>query len=193
MTLRVYLSRYGRADCPSLPAWQTYVRISGGVSACCSFSRLLTHSFIDAFISVSPFQASPLAHIQSQEFHNAVTYRLHDLLLAYNRLLIADPNIAKRNEWSLDTLHLLRSQHPDTGVRLLAIQALSRARQWSEQKWMEVELESIGKVDEVDCPVAFGWESIRDDTGVTFKRTIIDGWLFPAREAQRVDLCEPFC
>lgn len=118
------------------------------------------------------------------------SHRLHDLLIAYNRLLTADPDIAKRNDWPLDQLHLLRRQHSDLGVRLLAVQVLSKQRGWSERKRMEVEAECVGKVDEVDCPVAFGWEWGHDESGkMGHNKKMVDGWLLPLREAQRIENC----
>jgi hypothetical protein len=114
--------------------------------------------------------------------------RLHHLLLSYIRLLTADPEIASRNDWSLEPLHTLRTQHANLGVRLLAIQALSKQRKWSEIKRMKMEEENVGAVDKVDVPISFGWEIVKSENGGTdIRELLVDGWLLALTEAKRIE------
>lgn len=113
------------------------------------------------------------------------TDRLHTRLLAYLRLLIADPNIAARHAWPNTPLHTLRTQHPDRGARLLAIQILSRQRGWSEVKRMAMEREWVGPVNEAEADILYGWEVEKLELGFGLKRITVDGWVLPILEAKR--------
>ena len=182
----------GSRDYLSMPALLNRDTICGG-ALCQLFVRFpkLMPSVIYAFLKISPFISSPLSGLSHQDLLNAEAYRLHDLLIAYNRLLVADRSIASRNSWPLDVLHLLRLQHSDAGVRLLAVQALSKQRDWSETKRMQIERESVGPIDEFDAPIAFGWDVRRLDNGnFEVSRKIADGWLFPLLDAERLKDCE---
>ncbi|WVQ98136.1 hypothetical protein IAU59_005258 [Kwoniella sp. CBS 9459] len=144
-------------------------------------------SLIHAFILKSPFRSSPLSVIRPAELCTTLPDRLHPLLLSYLRLICADPTIATRNSWSITPLHQLRTEHPDPGVRLLAIQILSKQRGWSEEKRMSMEREWIGKVDQVDAGVMYGWEvSVLPAGGLETHRVMADGWMLPILEDQRV-------
>ncbi|OCF32527.1 midasin [Kwoniella heveanensis BCC8398] len=144
-------------------------------------------NLIYAFILKSPFRSSPLATITQAELTTTSPDRLHPLLLSYLRIIAADPAIAARNSWPITPLHQLRTEHPDLGVRLLAIQILSKQRRWSEEKRMSMEKEWVGEVDKVDAGVKYGWElSTLPTGGFETKRVIADGWMLPIVEDKRV-------
>ncbi|WVF69714.1 hypothetical protein IAT40_004493 [Kwoniella sp. CBS 6097] len=144
-------------------------------------------TLIYAFILKSPFRSSPLAVISQADLSSTPPDRIHPLLLSYLRLISADPAIATRNSWSITPLHQLRTEHPDPGVRLLAIQILAKQRGWSEVKRMSMEREWIGEVDKVDAGIKYGWEVTNLATrGFETTRVMADGWMLPILEDQRV-------
>jgi midasin len=56
---------------------------------------------------------------------------------------------------------------------------------------MRVERDCVGAVENVDAPVAFGWDVVVAETGVLeAKRAVVDGWLLPLLEAKRIQACE---
>lgn len=96
--------------------------------------------------------------------------------------MFADETIATRLQWSHAPLHTLRTQHPDLGVRLLAIRVLSMGRPWSELKRIEMERECVGDVATVNVEILFGYEV---NEGIV-KSKVIDGWLLPIMESRRL-------
>ncbi|WVQ83143.1 hypothetical protein IAT38_005281 [Cryptococcus sp. DSM 104549] len=145
-------------------------------------------SLITAFILKSPFRSSPLSVVPEDHLRSGTEDRLHCLLLAYLRLLTADPQIASRNNWPVAPLHTLRTEHPDKGVRLLAIQVLARQQGWGEEKRMAMEKEWVGDVESVDAEVVVGWEVVPRPGGVLEIWPIrVDGWMLPVVEARRVE------
>ena len=55
---------------------------------------------------------------------------------------------------------------------------------------MQMERESVGNVEAVDAPVNFGWNIVKDESGsIQVQRRIVDGWLLPLRESQRIQQC----
>ncbi len=139
-----------------------------------------------AFIAISPFRSSPLSAIAEEDLASTPSHRLHLYLLAYLRLITADPLIAKRNDWPSAPLHLLRTQHPDRGVRLLAIQILAVQREWSEVERLEMEKEWVGEVDEVTVEVSYGDEVVKLSTnGYEVRKVMVSGWIIPVLEARR--------
>ena len=148
-------------------------------------------SFIATFITNSPFKTSPLSTVPIDQLPSLDANRLHTLLLAYLRLLTADPHIATRNNWPLEPLHILRTNHCDNGVRLLAVQVLSRQRGWSEVRRIEMESKCVGKVDEVDAQICYGEELVvKQSGGCQVNAKMADGWLLPLLEAQRIEKCK---
>ncbi|WVR04698.1 hypothetical protein IAU60_001709 [Kwoniella sp. DSM 27419] len=144
-------------------------------------------SLISAFIETSPFKTSPLSVIPDAELTSIPAERLHSLLLAYLRLITADPRIATRNAWSITPLHVLRTEHADKGVRLLAIRILSLQRGWNEQKRHSMELEWVGPVDKVDVQILYGWETVTQADGRAGVRPVlVDGWVLPLIEDKRI-------
>jgi hypothetical protein len=142
---------------------------------------------IYTFINTSPFRRSPLFLLNGQS--NLSTERIHDILLAYLRLLTADPNIATRLEWSTTPLLQLRA-HADTGVKLLCILVIAKQQELSEEKRMELEREWIGDVKGTDARVFYGKEIVLVDGGCEFRDKWVDGWLLPVSEAKRETECK---
>lgn len=145
---------------------------------------------IYTFITISPFQRSPLSLLTGQS--NLSTERIHNVLLAYLRLLTADPNIATRLEWSTTPLLQLRA-HADSGVKLLCILVIAKQQGLSEEKRMELEREWIGDVKGTDARVFYGKEIVLVDGGCEFRDKWIDGWLLPVFEAKRETECKLTC
>ncbi|ODO08666.1 midasin [Cryptococcus wingfieldii CBS 7118] len=144
-------------------------------------------SLIYTFILQSPFRASPFSCLGQQNLTAVPAPRLHSLLLAYIRLIIVDPFIASRNDWSIIPLHALRTEHPDAGVRLLAIQVLSKQRKWSETKRMEMESAHVGAVEATDVKILFGHTvNVLPQGGFETQEMVVDGWLMPIFEAERI-------
>ena len=110
----------------------------------------------------SPFRRSPLATLPTDS--EVDPRRIHSILLANLRLLIADPGIAERLGWSSSPLTQFR-HHSDSGVRLLAVQVLCKQRNISEARRIAMEEEWVGKVDDVDAKVYYGKEMVLGDAG----------------------------
>ncbi|WWC86817.1 uncharacterized protein L201_001696 [Kwoniella dendrophila CBS 6074] len=144
-------------------------------------------SLITAFVLKSPFHLSPISILSGEDFRTTPVERLHSLLLSQLRLMIADPDIAQRHDWPIAPLRALRTEHPDSGIRYLAIQILAKQRKWSEQKRISMERECIGEVDKVDVNIAYGSEVILlPGGGHQVRKVIVDGWILPILEAQRI-------
>ncbi|ORY30348.1 hypothetical protein BCR39DRAFT_598381 [Naematelia encephala] len=143
--------------------------------------------FISVWIAQSPFHSSPLILVSELELASIPPYRLHRLLLAYWRILLADPFFGTRHAWQLDSLHLLRRQHPDLGVRLLSIQLLSRLRGWSESKRSDMEKLWVGDMEIVDAQIFAGKQLVITSNGMCEEQdVIVDGWMLPVVEDNRV-------
>lgn len=142
-------------------------------------------SLIYNFLLQSPYRQTPLVGLAGE----TESKRIHSLLLAYLRLLNADPRLAERLRWSASPLYRLR-QHPDAGVRLLAVQVLSKQQSLSEARRMELEAEWVGRVDEVDAQVLYGHEAVLADGALAVKEVWVDGWLLPVHEARRLENCQ---
>lgn len=142
---------------------------------------------IYTFIAISPFRRSPLSLLAG--LTNLSTERIQNVLLAYLRLLTADPNIATRLEWSTTPLLQLRA-HADMGVKLLCILVIAKQQGLSEEKRMELEREWIGDVKGTDARVFYGKEIVLVDGGCEFRDKWIDGWLLPVHEARRETECK---
>jgi midasin len=148
-------------------------------------------SVITAFLQSSPIISSPLAFVDNETLLDTDISRLHTILLAYIRLLTSDPSIATRNEWPIAPLQTLRTQHQDRSVRLLAIYALSKQRQWSEAKRIEMQKQWVGDMSELDVEVRYGMEIVHSQAGGFELRTkMVDGWVLPMLEHQRAKACE---
>lgn len=141
-------------------------------------------SVIVAYIHASPFATSPLSTLPENTADLPVE-RIQSLLLAYYRLLIADPRLASRLDWPTAPLHALR-EHSDAGVRLLAVHTLAKIRGWSEARRAEMEASS-GLSQDVDAPVVFRYE-LADGQ---MSSIVVDGWMLPVLEDRRVRAYSP--
>ncbi|EIW71201.1 hypothetical protein TREMEDRAFT_37629 [Tremella mesenterica DSM 1558] len=78
-------------------------------------------------------------------------------------------------------------KHPDKGIRLLAIHCLSRQEGWSEEKRKRMERRWVGEVDQ-DVEIIYDAEIAPCEKGVfEVKWRIVDGWLLPLLESQRLE------
>jgi midasin len=146
-----------------------------------------------AFIHVSPFRSSPLATLPA-DLSSISAERLQRLLLAYLRLLTADPALSQRNDWPVAPLHVIRTEHPDLAARLLAVQVLAKHRGWSEEKRTTMEREWVGDVSKVDVPIDFGMEvHLLQADGFELRRKAVDGWMLPVLESRRIADRECIC
>ncbi|WVW78385.1 hypothetical protein I302_100339 [Kwoniella bestiolae CBS 10118] len=143
-------------------------------------------SLIYTFILKSPFRSSPISTIPLADLQTTPIERLHSLLLSQLRLLTADPRIAARNDWPLVPLHALRMEHPDRGVRLLAIQILAIQRGWSEEKRIDMEKQWVGEVGKVEAGVNVSKIEKLPGGGYEVRKLVLDGWMLPILEAQRI-------
>ncbi|KAI0081619.1 midasin [Panus rudis PR-1116 ss-1] len=127
------------------------------------------------------YQNGPLDFIESVESPSSIDcLLLHRLLLAYYRILQASRTFPQSRFWSLEPLaKLIRSSHPDYGVRFLAIRCYALQSGMMEGDRVKLEQEIIGEVEKVDCPILYG--SLIDGSP-----NYLDGWIMPLVEAQRV-------
>lgn len=149
------------------------------------------NSFIYAQLLASPLRWSPLSAIPDDQLFHAAPERLHRLLILYLRLTLCDPQVARRLSWPSAPLHTLRTQHPDKGVRLLAIKVLDVQLGWSETKRKEMEKAWVGDVDGTEAKICYGRELTVSHGTSSMQDRVIDGWLLPVLEAQRTHRCEP--
>lgn len=106
--------------------------------------------------------------------------RLHRLLLAYYRLLIANRLLPGRLMWPLHHLSaLMWTPHPDRGVQFLAIRCYALHSGMPESEREKLETQLLGGLAETECAVDYGESA--DGT-----QQKIDGWLLPVEEVQRV-------
>lgn len=147
-------------------------------------------SFIYAQLIASPLRASPLSVLPDDQLIHIAPARLHRLLLLYLRLILCDPQIAKRLSWPSAPLHALRTQHPDMGVRLLAVKVLDVQLGWSEAKRKEMEKAWVGDVDATEANICFGRDLSGSDGTSSLRDRVIDGWLLPVLEAQQSQRCK---
>jgi hypothetical protein len=155
-------------------------------------------SFTYSLLKASPFASSPLANIPISDLQPTESSTLFPILLTYNRLLVLDPNIARRLDWSSLPLISL-CDHPDHGVRLLAIAALSKLRRWSEAKRQKIETEKVGRQcnmsdPDFNAPVEYGEEIVKlDGGGFDVRRIVINGWVLPLKETWRIKKGMNYC
>ncbi|KAI9508874.1 midasin nuclear AAA ATPase [Russula earlei] len=106
--------------------------------------------------------------------------RLQRVLLAYYRILMANPELPSSLNWPLEPLsRLFWTPHPDLGVRYLAIRcyAMQSGMGMAERETLENNL--IGPMACTECPLEFGID-------LRGRVNVIDGWLLPVIEAQRI-------
>jgi midasin len=108
------------------------------------------------------------------------TSRLHRLLLAYYRILQANRPLPRDLYWPLSALSkLFHTPHSDTGVCLVSIRCYALQSGMSEAQREKLETEVLGEVCGVDCQIDFG-------ENVDGSAKVVDGWLLPVLEIQRI-------
>ena len=106
--------------------------------------------------------------------------RLHCILLAYYRILMANPELPIWLDWPLEPLsRLFWAPHADLGVRYLAIRCYAMQSGMCEAEREKLENTLIGSMAHVECPLEYG----QDHHG---NASVIDGWLLPVIEKQRI-------
>lgn len=106
--------------------------------------------------------------------------RLHRVLLAYYRILMANPELPSWLDWPLEPLsRIFWTPHPDFGVRYLAIRCYAMQSGMSEAEREKLETTLIGTMPHVECPLEFGLD-------LHGRTNVIDGWLLPVIETQRI-------
>ncbi|VDB91850.1 unnamed protein product [Peniophora sp. CBMAI 1063] len=123
----------------------------------------------------------PLAFVlQTAPVQNIDTKRLHRALLAYYRILTANGELPSLHSWPLEPLSALAwAPHPDPAVRLMAVRCYALQSEMGEGERERMELEVVGRIDEVDCPLYAGPD-------ISGKDLAIDAWVIAAIEARRV-------
>ncbi|KAI0822070.1 midasin [Trametes gibbosa] len=105
---------------------------------------------------------------------------LQRILLAYYRILEANPSFPRTLGWPLSPLsELIASQRPDKSVLLLAIKCYALQTGMMEIERVKLESRIVGDVKGVNCLTHF---SVNLDGTVRE----VDGWVLPILEAQRV-------
>lgn len=108
------------------------------------------------------------------------TSRLHRLLLAYYRILQANRPLPHDLYWPLSALSkLFQTPHSDTGVCLVSIRCYALQSGMSEAQREKLEKDVLGEVCGADCEIDFG-------ENVDGSAKVVDGWLLPVLEIQRI-------
>ncbi|KAG9045124.1 hypothetical protein FS837_006982 [Tulasnella sp. UAMH 9824] len=142
----------------------------------------IVHSFLSRqSLSVGPLGS--LLALQASQIAALSAVDLHRILLAYYRLLHAEPELAKLFNWpSKALLALLSPPHPDLSVRALAIECYALHERLPEEEKVKTSLELLGPPGEADIPIFCG-EAVVDGS---IQPRQIDGWLLPLLEPLRV-------
>jgi hypothetical protein len=139
-------------------------------------------SILSAFLRKPVLTDGPLVPLLSTSLSLSAVEasHLHRLLLAYYRILHANRELPYILFWPLSALsQLFWTPHPDTGVRLLAIRCYALQSGMGEAEREKLEIEVLGEICGVDCPIDYGQE-------VDGGRKEVDGWILPITEAKRV-------
>jgi midasin len=106
--------------------------------------------------------------------------RLHNLLLAYYRLLRANRLLPSDFLWPLSHLStLFTTPHPDSAVKYLAVRCYSLFTGMAEVERVQLETRVLGEPGVVECLLSYGYDI---DGG----RITVDGWLMPMLELERI-------
>ncbi|KZV73642.1 hypothetical protein PENSPDRAFT_268056 [Peniophora sp. CONT] len=136
---------------------------------------------LSSFLRDNITEEGPLAFVLSAPSALDVdTKRLHRMLLAYYRILEANGELPLLYAWPLEPLSALAwAPHPDPAVRFMAVRCYALQSGMGEGERERMEMEVVGRIDEVDCPLYAGLEASE-------KEIIIDAWVVAATEARRV-------
>ncbi|SRR6266404_349728 len=138
-------------------------------------------SILSAFLQDHIHKTGPLATVFGSTLLEAVSAsRLHRLLLAYYRILVANPELPSWLDWPLEPIsRLLWTPHPDAGVRYLAIRCYALQSGMGELEREKLENTLVGTMATAECPL-----EIKED--ISGRVITIDGWLLPVVEMQRI-------
>ncbi|KAG8915793.1 hypothetical protein FRC01_003504, partial [Tulasnella sp. 417] len=144
------------------------------------------YPIVHAFLSRQSLSTGPLGfllNLQASQIAALSTVDLHRILLAYYRLLRAEPEIPKTFNWSSKPLlALLSPPHPELSVRALAIECYALHERVLEEEKIKTSLELLGPPGEADIPIFYG-ETVVDGS---IQPRQIDGWLLPLLEPLRI-------
>jgi midasin len=138
-------------------------------------------SILSAFLRKAYSKRGPLAFVlEAQSVESVDAQHLHYMLLAYYRVLQANRALPNTLLWNpLPLVRLIRTPHPDNGVRFLAIRCYALQTGTGEQERVNMEKQIIGEVSQVDCSITYG-------VGLDGTTSYMDGWIFPLLEAKRI-------
>ena len=141
----------------------------------------ITRSVLSSFLQKFVPKSGPLsAIITSLPLETVPPSQLHRVLLAYHRILTANPELPIWLDWPLEPLsRLFWTPHPDPGVRYLAIRCYAMQSGMCEAEREKLENTLIGSMAHAECPLEFG-QDLHGNVNV------IDGWLLPIIETQRI-------
>jgi midasin len=138
------------------------------------------NSILLALLQKPGLSNGPLHGISLENIASLDSRRLHTLLIAYYRILMANRNLPEELSWSLyHLLAIFQEPHPDAGVRFLAIRCYGLQKRMLEVDRNKLERESVGDVVESDVPILY---EVRTDGQETF----VEACLFGFQEIQRV-------
>ena len=93
---------------------------------------------------------------------------------------MANPELPIWFDWPLEPLsRLLWAQHPDLGVRYLAIRCYAMQSGMCEAEREKLENTLISSMTHAECLLEFGQD-------IHGNANVIDGWLLPVIEKQRI-------
>ncbi|KAJ3786228.1 hypothetical protein GGU10DRAFT_427553, partial [Lentinula aff. detonsa] len=106
--------------------------------------------------------------------------RVHQILLAYYRILQANRELPYQFYWPLTPLReIISDNRSDAASRLLAIRCYALQSEMGETERKKWEEATLGELYTLDCPLGYG--DALDGSQVT-----IDGWLMSILELERV-------
>jgi len=92
---------------------------------------------------------------------------------------MANPELPSWLDWPLEFLSRLFSPHRDLGVRYLAIRCYAMQTGMCEAEREKLENTFIGSKVNAECPLEYGLD-------LHGRVHVIDGWLLPVIETQRI-------
>ncbi|KAG8724797.1 hypothetical protein FRC12_024266, partial [Ceratobasidium sp. 428] len=153
---------------------------------------------LTAYLGRKALTDGPLAFItdESLVLANVPAEYLQRILLAYYRLLAADPETPARMGWSpylLQTLYRPTPEkssgpHPDRTVRWLALRCFGFQTRLPEVTREKLELEFVGAYAIDALPLSVGQELQPDSNSESMlvKDIVVDAWVFPVIELRRI-------
>ncbi|QRV86470.1 AAA domain protein [Ceratobasidium sp. AG-Ba] len=153
---------------------------------------------LDTYLSSKALENGPLAFIAQPgiALADVPAAHLQRILLAYYRLLAADPAAPTRLSWPSYLLQSIyrpssgdiAGPHPDPAVRWLALRCFGFQTCLSEADREKLETEYVGVYAVDHLPLRIGQELKQDPaTGsALIKDVVVDAWFFPLVELKRI-------